>query len=90
MCLVLKLDNGKVVSIASGQTHRVTQPPSTVLVYSISIHAVHFMPEVSQTSNEILGRNKSYFLHLIFRYRTMHIFFNVFIISFNISIFLGK
>ena len=33
MCLVLKLDNRKVVSIASGQTHRVTQPPSTVLVY---------------------------------------------------------
>ena len=33
MCLVLKLDNGKVVSIVNGQTHRVTQPPSTVLVY---------------------------------------------------------
>ena len=33
MCLVLKLDNGKVVSIANGQTHRVTQPSSTVLVY---------------------------------------------------------
>ena len=33
MCLVWKLDNGKVVSIANGQTHRGTQPSSTVLVY---------------------------------------------------------
>ena len=33
MCLILKLDNGKVASIANGQTHRMTQPPSTVLVY---------------------------------------------------------
>ena len=33
MCLVLKSDNRKVVSIANGQTHRVTQPSSTVLVY---------------------------------------------------------
>ena len=41
MCLVLKLDNGKVVSIANGQNHRwtesqidrITEPPSTVLVY---------------------------------------------------------
>ena len=30
MCLVLKLDNGKVVSIANGQTDRVTEPSSTV------------------------------------------------------------
>ena len=30
MCLVLKLDNGKVVSIADGQTHRRTEPNSTV------------------------------------------------------------
>ena len=40
MCLVLKSDNGKVVSIANGQTHRVTQPSSTVLVY-------RFFPKVS-------------------------------------------
>ena len=37
MCLVLKLDNGKVVSIANGQTDRqsdrVTEPSTTVLVY---------------------------------------------------------
>ena len=33
MCLVLKLDNGKVVFIASGQSDRVTEPSSTVLVY---------------------------------------------------------
>ena len=37
MCLVLKLDNVKVVSIANGQTDRqsdsVTEPSSTVLVY---------------------------------------------------------
>ena len=35
MCLVLKLDNGKVVSIADEQTHRWTEPPSTVLVYRL-------------------------------------------------------
>ena len=35
MCLVLKLDNGKVVSIADEQTDRHTEPPSTVLVYSM-------------------------------------------------------
>ena len=40
MCLVLKLDNGKVVStngqtdrITDRQNHRVTEPSSTVLVY---------------------------------------------------------
>ena len=37
MCLVLKLDNGKVVSIANGQNHRhidrITQPSSSVLEY---------------------------------------------------------
>ena len=33
MCLVLKLDNGKVVSIANGQSDRVTEPSSTELVY---------------------------------------------------------
>ena len=37
MCLVLKLDNGKVVSIANEQNHRitdrVTEPSSSVLVY---------------------------------------------------------
>ena len=33
ICLVLKLDNGKVVSIANEQNHRVTEPSSTVLVY---------------------------------------------------------
>ena len=35
VCLVLKLDNGKVVCIANRQTHRVTQPSSTVLVYRV-------------------------------------------------------
>ena len=33
MCLVLKLDNGKVVSIANEQTDRITEPSSIVLVY---------------------------------------------------------
>ena len=41
MCLALKLDNGKVVSIANEQTdrqnhkqnRRITEPSSTVLVY---------------------------------------------------------
>ena len=33
MCLVLKLDNGKEVSIANEQTDRITEPSSTVLVY---------------------------------------------------------
>ena len=37
MCLVLKLDNGNVVSIANEQTDRVTdrvtEPSTTVLVY---------------------------------------------------------
>ena len=33
MCLVLKLDNGKVVSIAHEQTHRITDTPSSALVY---------------------------------------------------------
>ena len=37
MCFVLKLDNGKVVSIANKQIHRqtdrITEPSSTVLVY---------------------------------------------------------
>ena len=33
MCLVLKLDNGKVVSIANSQTDRITEPSSTVLLY---------------------------------------------------------
>ena len=34
MCLlVCKFDNGKLVSIANEQTHRITEPSSTVLVY---------------------------------------------------------
>ena len=41
MCLVLKFDNGKVVSIADEQNHRQTdvrtKPPSTVLAYRYSI-----------------------------------------------------
>ena len=32
MCFVLKLDNGKGVSIADEQNHKVTEPSSTVLV----------------------------------------------------------
>ena len=40
MCLVLKLDNGKVVSIANEQTDRVTdrvtEPSTTVLVYRLA------------------------------------------------------
>ena len=36
MCLVLKLDNGKVVSIADEQTDKITEPPSTVLVYRLN------------------------------------------------------
>ena len=33
MCLVLKFDNGKVVSIANEQNQRIIEPSSTVLVY---------------------------------------------------------
>ena len=33
MGFILKLDNGKVVSIAEEQIDRITEPPSTVLVY---------------------------------------------------------
>ena len=49
ICLVLKLDNGKVVSIADekthGQTDRLTKPPSTVLVYicSLDYHRFHVL-----------------------------------------------
>ena len=34
-CLLLKLDTGKVVSIANEQTDRITEPSSTVLVYRL-------------------------------------------------------
>ena len=37
MCLVLKLDNGKVVSIANEQTDRIKDPSSTVLVYRFDL-----------------------------------------------------
>ena len=33
MCLVLKLDNGKVVSIANGQNHRWTESPNHPVPY---------------------------------------------------------
>ena len=33
MCLVLKLDNGKVVSMANGQTDRRTESPSHPIAY---------------------------------------------------------
>ena len=33
MCLVLKLDNGKVVSIANGQNHRWTESPNYPVPY---------------------------------------------------------
>ena len=37
MCLVLKMDNGKVVYVANRQNHRITKPSSTVLVYRYAL-----------------------------------------------------
>ena len=52
MCLVLKLDNGKVFFLANGQTHRVTQPSSTVLVYRYTnVYMSRRMSRVADTEN---------------------------------------
>ena len=42
MCLVLKLNNGKVVSITNEQSDRVTEPSSTVLVYRYNPTMIKF------------------------------------------------
>ena len=47
MCLVLKLDNGKVVSIADEQTDRRTKQPSTVLVYRYIIHKIYTLLDLA-------------------------------------------
>ena len=44
-CLVLKLDNGKVVSIPNEQTDRITERPSTVLVYRLSFWTAEHVKE---------------------------------------------
>ena len=53
MCLVLKLDNGKVVSIANrqieSQNHGITEPSSTVLLYRLVV----FGSEYFNTSKDV-------------------------------------
>ena len=57
MCLVLELDNGKVVSIANEQNHRqidrITEPSSTVLVHdNIFLDKIRFDVDIiSKTIN---------------------------------------
>ena len=38
--MVLKMDNGKVVSIANEENQRITQPSSTVLVYRCIVYSL--------------------------------------------------
>ena len=47
MCLVLKLDSGKVVSIADEQTDRRTKPPSTILVYRYILHKIYTLLDLA-------------------------------------------
>ena len=47
MCSVLKLDNGKVVSIADKQTDRRTKPPSTVFVYRYIVHKIYTLLDLA-------------------------------------------
>ena len=47
ICLVLKLDNGKVVYIADEQTDRRTKPPSTVLVYRYIVHKIYTLLDLA-------------------------------------------
>ena len=47
MCLVLKLDNGKVVFIADEQTDRRTKPPSTVLLYRYIVHKIYTLLDLA-------------------------------------------
>ena len=54
MCLVLKLDNGKVVSIADEQTVKRTKPPSTVLVYRYIVHKIYTLLDLAPP-NKISG-----------------------------------
>ena len=65
MCLVLKLDNGKIVSIADEQTHRIEEPPSTVYrfrcVRSVSIACVKMSVDFSVIFRENLSAYLSYY-----------------------------
>ena len=71
MCLVLKSDNGKVVSIANGQTHRLTQPSSTVLVYrlllKLFIRLEGFLGNAKKPSR--MGASLRRCLHNAYRFR---------------------
>ena len=43
MCLVLKSDNGKVVSIANGQNHRWTDGQTDVTSSTVLVYRLHVM-----------------------------------------------
>ena len=75
MCLVLKLDNGKVISIAHEQTHRQTdrrtEPPRTALVYRCKVR--NGFPKIRQVyvlsiqytvSFNLLDKDRYYFNEL--------------------------
>ena len=47
MCLVLKLVNGKVVSIVNEQTDRRTKTPSTVLVYRYIVQKIYTLLDLA-------------------------------------------
>ena len=55
MCLVLKLDNGKVVSIADEQTDRRTKPPSTVLVHRLADESSEYHVKIYLVKKNILS-----------------------------------
>ena len=58
MCLVLKLENGKVVFLENEQSARVTEPSSTVLVYRCSeCVCIPRAKTITDTSNvKLLGK----------------------------------
>ena len=53
MCLVLKLDNGKVVSKADEQTDRRTKSPSTV--YRHIVHKIYTLFDLASPQTKFLG-----------------------------------
>ena len=75
MCLVLKSDNGKVVSIANRQTESqnqgITEPSSTVLLYRLHLASCKYIREMQLCNHlctrfEIFGdqfRDYIFFLH---------------------------
>ena len=64
MCLVLKLDNGKVVSIVDEQTDRRTEPPSMVLVYRYIVHKIYTLLDLAPPKQNFWVRQCSRQRHI--------------------------